>query len=64
MEAKLRAAYAAIGEELDVPVIHAGAAFTLSTKEYPRVDLYHTDLKHPSVAGSTLIAYTIFGTVF
>ncbi|MBP5270133.1 MAG: discoidin domain-containing protein [Clostridia bacterium] len=64
MEAKLRAAYAAIGEELGVPVINAGAAFTLSFTENPRLDIYHTDLKHPSEAGSYLIAYTIFGTVF
>ena len=64
MEAKLRAAYAAIGEELGVTVINAGAAFTLSSSKNPRIDLYHTDLKHPSEAGSYLIAYTIYGTVF
>lgn len=64
MEAKLRASYAAIGEELGVTVINAGAAFTLSSSQNPRIDLYHTDLKHPSEAGSYLIAYTIYGTVF
>ncbi|MCQ2427887.1 MAG: discoidin domain-containing protein [Clostridia bacterium] len=64
MEMKLRAAYKAIGDELGVGVCYAGAAFTASNKLNPRIDLYHTDAKHPSVAGSTLIAWTLFGTIF
>lgn len=64
MEAKLRAAYSAIGEELGVTVAYAGAAFTKSFTEKPSVELYHTDSKHPSETGSYLIAYTLFGTIF
>ena len=64
MEMKLRAAYAAIGEELGVPVMNAGAAFTKVIAEDPKIELYHTDKKHPGVNGSYLIAWTIFGSTF
>ncbi|MDD7675432.1 MAG: discoidin domain-containing protein [Eubacteriales bacterium] len=64
MEMKLRAAYTAIGEELGVPVVYAGAAFSKVFKENPAVELYHTDLKHPGEMGSYLIAWTLFGTIF
>ena len=64
MEMKLRAAYVAIGEELNVPVIYAGAAMTKSFEDNPGIDLYNADLKHPSPAGSYLIAWTMFGTMF
>lgn len=64
MEMKLRAAYTAIGQELNVPVIYAGAAMTRGFETHPEIDLFNADLKHPSPAGSYLIAWTIFGTVF
>lgn len=64
MEMKIRAAYAAIGKELNVPVAYAGAAFSRSFSEHPDIELYHTDLKHPGVMGSYLIAWTLFGTIF
>lgn len=64
MEMKLRAGYAAIGKELSVPVIYAGAAFSQSYRENPGIELYHSDIKHPGVMGSYLIAWTIFGSMF
>ena len=64
MEGKLRAAAFAIGEELGVPVIYAGAAFSRVNSDAPFVNLYADDLKHPSRAGSILVAYTICGSVF
>lgn len=64
MEMKLRAASTAIADELDIPVIYVGAAFSKSYTEHPEIELYHTDLKHPGPLGSYLIAWTIFGTVF
>ena len=60
---KLAAAYAAIGEELDVPVIHVGLAFHdiyMSTK----IDLYSGDGSHPSATGSYLAAMTLFCGIF
>ena len=64
MEMKLRAAYRAISDELGVGMIYAGAAMTKSFADNRSIDLYNSDLKHPSPAGSYLIAWTIFGTVF
>ena len=64
MEMKLRTAYSKIADELNVGIVNAGAAITESTKKYPSIDLYDADLKHPSEAGSYLIAWTIFGTIF
>lgn len=64
MEMKLRAAYTAIAEELGVKVGYAGAAMTKCFRDHPEIDLYNSDLKHPSAAGSHLIAWTLFGTIF
>ena len=64
MEMKLRAAYSAIAEELGIGVAYAGAAMTKSFIENPSIDLYNSDLKHPSEAGSYLAAWTLFGTIF
>ncbi len=64
MEYKLRAAYMAIGQELNVPVVYAGAAMSDMYRDNPKHDVYHTDMKHPSAIGSYLIAWTIFATVF
>ena len=64
MEMKLRSAYASIAAELGIGVVCAGAAFTESTAKNPSIDLYDTDLKHPSPEGSYLVAWTMFGTIF
>ena len=64
MEMKLRAGCAAIGKELGVPVAYAGAAFSQSYKDHPEIELYYTDIKHPGVMGSYLVAWTLFGTIF
>lgn len=60
---KLAAAYSAIGQELDIPVCHAGLAFyEISTNT--QVDLYSADLSHPSAQGSYLAAMTLFAGIF
>ncbi|MBQ9080395.1 MAG: discoidin domain-containing protein [Clostridia bacterium] len=64
MEMKLRAAYTAIAEELGIGVAHVGAAFSEIYPASPTPNLYDDDLKHPGPAGSTLAAYTLFGTIF
>lgn len=58
---KITAAYTAIGDELGVPVAHAGLAFFSAQKA---IELYDPDRSHPSYAGSYLIAATIFATIF
>ena len=63
MEMKLRAAYTAIAEELDLTVAYAGAGMTYAL-EHSSVGLYNADCTHPSLAGSAIAAWTIFSTVF
>lgn len=64
MEMKIRAAYTAIGEELNVPVIQAGAAMTKAHIDYPSINLYRDDYYHPVMAASYLVAWTMVGTIF
>ena len=64
MTYKLAASYAAIGEKLDIPVMHVGLAFREIYTAERDIDLYNPDLSHPSYAGSYLAAATIYQTVF
>lgn len=63
MSWKLAAAYAAVGAELDVPVVHVGVAF-LDANTKGNVNLYNPDLSHPSAEGSYLAALTLFSGIF
>ena len=63
MEMKIRAAYTAIAEELDLAVAYAGAGMTYAL-EHSSVGLYNADRTHPSLAGSAIAAWTIFSTIF
>ena len=63
MEMKLRAAYTAIAEEVGAEVILAGVAM-LDIHTQGKIDVYKSDLFHPSPKGSALVAYTIFAKVF
>ena len=60
---KLAAAYAAIGEELDIPVYHVGLAFH-DVYINSEIDLYSADGSHPSPTGSYLAAMTLFCGIF
>lgn len=60
---KLAAAYAAVGAELDIPVIHAGAAF-YDVNTNTGIELYNPDMSHPSKEGSYLAALTLFCGIF
>ena len=64
MEMRLRAAYTAIAEELGVGVVYAGAAMTKAFTDKIGIELYNSDNTHPSAAGSYLVAWTMFGTIF
>ncbi|MBQ8207932.1 MAG: hypothetical protein IJZ89_04265 [Clostridia bacterium] len=63
MEMKLRAAYADMGKELDIPVCYAGAAISYAS-ENSDVRLYKDDKLHPDLCGSTIAALTIFSKIF
>ena len=47
-----------------VPIAEAGLAFEKMIETHPDVDLYHTDLRHPSPAGSYLAACAIYHAMF
>ena len=59
MTYRLAAAYSAIGQELDIPVLHAGLAFYRVNSGDNHIDLYNADKSHPSAAGSYLAAMTL-----
>ncbi len=61
---KLAAAYQAIGDELNIPVAHAGLAFYDVYTTQSSIELYNSDLSHPSYAGSYLAAATLFAKIF
>ena len=61
---KLAAAYYAIGDELDIPVVYAGLAFHDVYTKNIGVELYDPDMSHPSYEGSYLAAATIFAHIF
>ena len=57
---KLAASYAAIGQELDIPVGFVGLAFYEVYTGDSGIELYDPDFTHPSYAGSYLAAMTLF----
>ena len=63
-EMKLRAAYTAIAEETGGKVAHAGVAMLDVHTSQSSINLYNADLFHPSLEGSTLVAYTLFAEIF
>ena len=64
MEAFLRNSYKNIAGEIGAEIAHVGKAFSYVYTNHPSINLYLTDLYHPSQAGSTLAAYVIFSTIF
>ncbi len=63
MEMKLRAAYEYIGDELNIPVCHVGAAMTYAFTN-SSVSLYKSDNYHPLISASTLAAMTILSEIY
>lgn len=60
---KLAAAYEAIGQELEIPVVHVGLAFQ-QLRSKAAVELYNADKSHPSHTGSYLAAMSLFCKIF
>ena len=63
MEMKLRAAYTAIAEEVGAKVVYAGVAM-LDIYKNTSINVYQSDMFHPSASGSLLVAYTFYATLF
>ncbi|MBQ4108475.1 MAG: hypothetical protein IJC80_03635, partial [Clostridia bacterium] len=60
---KMAAAYNAIAEELDIPIVFAGLAF-YDVYNNSSIEIYDDDLYHPIYSGSYLVAATIFADIF
>lgn len=58
----LSAACRAAGEHFGLPVAAVGDAFTAVQKTHPGIDLYFTDRRHASAAGSYLISLCLAKT--
>ncbi len=61
---QLASAYQAIAAQTGGYVAPVGLAFANSLKQYPEINLYHSDGKHPSLAGTYLAAAVFFATLY
>jgi len=64
MTSLLSAAYQKAADKIGADISPVGIHFQFVTKNYPEIDLYNTDLSHPSYSGSCLAALTHYATVF
>lgn len=61
---KLRIAYSTLARKLRVTTIQSGAAFALSLKKRPDMNLYERDKNHPNPLGTYLIASLFYRKLF
>ena len=60
----LSSAYISAGNRNKVMVFPAGLAFKLAEDEIPEIDLYTPDKRHPSKAGTYLMAAVIYSSIY
>ena len=60
----LSSAYTAAGNRNEIMVFPVGLAFKLAQEDIPDIDLYTPDKRHPSKAGTYLMAAVIFSSVY
>ena len=60
----LSSAYISAGNRNKVMVFPAGLAFELAQDEIPEIDLYTPDKRHPSKAGTYLMAAVIYSSLY
>lgn len=58
------AAYHAIGEELNIPISHAGTAFYDLNTNHPDIPIFHEDRWHASPLGTYVVALVHFATIY
>lgn len=56
--------YFSLGNKLDALVCTSGVNYTRCMNLYPEINLYDSDLLHPSAYGSYLAACGLYGTIF
>lgn len=64
MTAQLAEEYTQAGNASNALVIPAGLAFARAVKQRPGINLYFTDRRHPSLAGTYLAACTVYASLF
>ena len=60
----LDTSYTFIGNYVNALVVPVGRAFERASREHPEIDLYHSDKKHPTMAGTYLAACTFFSAFY
>ena len=64
MTAQLADAITTVSNDNDALAVPAGLAFALARQKNPEVPLYISDKRHPTPAGSYLLACTIISSLF
>jgi hypothetical protein len=64
MTQQLADAYTRAGNQNDALVVPAGLAFSNATKQFSDINLYSSDKRHPSLAGTYLAACTTYAALF
>jgi hypothetical protein len=64
MTEQLAIAYTQVGNANNAMVIPGGLAFARSIAERPDINLYASDKRHPSLAGTYLSAATVYAAIF
>ncbi len=64
MQQQLRLSYLQMAADNSAECAPAGMAWKRVRAEYPAINLYSSDGSHPSVAGSYLVASTLYSTFF
>lgn len=64
MQARLQQAYAAMAQNADGEMAPVGDAWNYIRKTHPEIELYQSDGKHPSPAGTYLAACVFYATLF
>jgi hypothetical protein len=60
----LRREFIKAANENDILLIPAGEAFYQFSQDHPEIDLYNSDLRHPSKEGTYLAAAVVFSTLY
>jgi len=64
MTAQLAEQYTLAGKDNGALVVPAGLAFANAVAKRPELELYQSDKRHPSLAGTYLAAATVYATVY
>lgn len=64
MTQPLADAYTKAGNDNRALVVPVGLAFARVVQQHPQINLYHTDKRHPSLAGTYLASLMLYGALY